>query len=606
MDQTDAAALRVAYQRDTAVLLRQQLLVFGGIFVVFMGLGTLVEVFGYPARNPWSWIAYLSECAVIGAGIALAYRPGQRASPGWIGAAASVSAMTIIAAYHGFVMAPALRVVMTLSTVLGAVSVILPWGPWPQSAAGAAAVLLVSVGVACDRLPLNGETILMPTTAIFATASITAVGAWLLDRYRFEAFRRTTMQAEEAEVAAGLLTITQMLNLHLHDPDMFERVAGQTVATVGADFSSVYLLDPDRRRYVLAAVATTARPATPDVSQVEFAHDALPLFEHFRPGAVVVIADAEAQSLVPIEVMRRFHMTSGLWAPIGRGTTLTGVLVAGHNSRTGLFSDKQQRLMVGIAHAIAMALDNRRLVTELGAANQLKSEFVATMSHELRTPLNVIAGYAEMIDDRVFEPGTTDWADAIGRIRRSTEELNELVGATLDLNRLESGREPVDRQPVDLGPMLARIENQVEPLAQAGVALRWHLTLLDPHVVTDATKLKTIIKNLVTNALKFTSRGSVEVTIGADGDALMVSVRDTGIGIAPEHLQTIFEMFRQIDGSSTRRFGGVGLGLHIVKRLVGTLGGSVQVESALGTGSTFHVRIPKAVGVPGTAARAIG
>jgi signal transduction histidine kinase len=217
------------------------------------------------------------------------------------------------------------------------------------------------------------------------------------------------------------------------------------------------------------------------------------------------------------------------------------------------------------------------------------------MSHELRTPLNVISGYTEMLSDEEMQPGSPTWSDLVGRIQRSALELNDLVTATLDMNRLEVGHEPVNRERVVVEALCLRLEGEVQPLVHPGVALRWKVDLGHALIVSDEVKVRTIVKNLVVNALKFTSAGFVEVRADTDEDVLVLSVRDTGIGIAPEHQTVIFDMFRQVDGTSTRRFGGVGLGLHIVQRLVRLLGGTVGVTSAPGEGSTFTVRLPGSV-----------
>jgi signal transduction histidine kinase len=157
------------------------------------------------------------------------------------------------------------------------------------------------------------------------------------------------------------------------------------------------------------------------------------------------------------------------------------------------------------------------------------------------------------------------------------------------------GHEPVNRERVVVEALCLRLEGDVQPLIQPGVALQWRVDLGTASIVTDEVKLRTILKNLVVNALKFTSQGFVEVRAETDEDVLVLSVRDTGIGIAPEHQSMIFDMFRQVDGTSTRRFSGVGLGLHIVQRLARLLGGTVTVASVPGEGSTFTVRLPGSV-----------
>ncbi len=252
-----------------------------------------------------------------------------------------------------------------------------------------------------------------------------------------------------------------------------------------------------------------------------------------------------------------------------------------------------------LARWVGSVIERRQTAIELEEtrdaaleAVRLKSEFVATMSHELRTPLNVIIGYADMLADPAMGPLEPAQRDLVERVMATSRALHELITATLDLGRLEAGREEVVLEPVDLPLACCDLDAELAALVHPGVRLRWRHAPGLPPILGDRVKLKTILKNVVGNALKFTDAGTVEVETGLHDGRLTVHVRDTGIGMTAAELGVVFEMFRQADASSTRRHGGVGLGLHVAKRLTALLGGTLDAESRPGVGSTFTLTVP--------------
>ena len=244
--------------------------------------------------------------------------------------------------------------------------------------------------------------------------------------------------------------------------------------------------------------------------------------------------------------------------------------------------------------ALEAAADAERARLEAEAASRAKSDFVATMSHELRTPLNAIIGYTNLLADGIPEPVTEAQRMQLARVNASARHLLELIDEVLTLSRLEAGRETVSMREVAVADVLDQAAVMIEPMAR-GRKLRFEVIRPSPSLTieTDAGKLRQILLNLLTNAVKFTDEGSVILSAGEDGDGSVVfQVKDSGIGIAPEHQTRIFESFWQVQQSTTRRVGGAGLGLNVAQQLTRVLGGDVTVESALGEGSTFTVRLP--------------
>jgi signal transduction histidine kinase/HAMP domain-containing protein len=247
---------------------------------------------------------------------------------------------------------------------------------------------------------------------------------------------------------------------------------------------------------------------------------------------------------------------------------------------------------------LASALKERNAALEkqrdqLREMNRLKSEFLANVSHELRTPLNAVLGYTEIIGEGVYGPVTPEQTEALDGILESGHNLLTLINQILDLSKVESGKVDLYVTDVAVHEVIHAVVSEAQALTkdrpyQVRVRIPTRLVLK-----TDAARLKQVLTNLVSNAIKFTEKGAVQVEMApmADGGCT-IAVRDTGIGIRREHQQLIFEEFRQVDGSSTRKYGGTGLGLAIVRRFVQLLGGTVTVQSEPGVGSTFTVRLP--------------
>jgi signal transduction histidine kinase len=236
----------------------------------------------------------------------------------------------------------------------------------------------------------------------------------------------------------------------------------------------------------------------------------------------------------------------------------------------------------------------RRLYHESLAVSRLKSELVANMSHELRTPLNIIIGYSEMLLDRAGPPSEPEREKMTGRIRESARTLLQLVDSVLDLGKLESGRMPVTKESLSLDRLVAALRARERLTPAPGVGLVWRVPPGLPVIETDAAKLTVVLDNLINNAIKFTSSGSITVTVRdvPSRQRVEISVADTGPGIDERNLATIFEPFHQLESTGARAYGGVGLGLAIVQRYVLLLGGEVAVRSTLGTGTTFVVTLP--------------
>jgi PAS domain S-box-containing protein len=234
--------------------------------------------------------------------------------------------------------------------------------------------------------------------------------------------------------------------------------------------------------------------------------------------------------------------------------------------------------------------------TEAERLSRLKDEFLATLSHELRTPLNAILGWSTLL--RRLEPGSPDQIRGLETIERNARVQVQIIGDLLDMSRIISGKVQLDVQPIDLQEVITAAIEAVRPSAEARkLRLRATLDAKVGRIRGDSSRLQQVFWNLLTNAVKFTPTGGrIDVVLERVNSHVEIAVEDSGIGIKPEFLAFVFDRFRQADASTTRRHGGLGLGLSIVKHLVELHGGSVRVKSpGEGQGSTFIVALPISV-----------
>ncbi len=404
---------------------------------------------------------------------------------------------------------------------------------------------------------------------------------------------RTAQLQEEAAVSAALARVGQELISSLDTPVLLERLCQLAAEVLEADTSHTLLwrIDEDVYEPVAAFGVSAEERQIGELLRIPRREMKWLLARLEREDVVQLGAATPQARLLPGKEGSQTALQ--LCLALRRGNDIIGVQATSWRTRLAPATSKQRRIAQGIAQLASMALANARLVEELERANRLKSDFVASMSHELRTPLNLIIGYNDMLLDGACGRLPEESVEILTRMSRSSRELLDLIEATLDLSRLETRRIPVDLKEVRLGALLDELAAETRAWQEKpGVKFHWAVEDDSLRLYTDPVKLKMILKNLIANAIKFTTQGRITVTAQPRGEAVDIAVQDTGIGIAPDAQALIFEPFRQASRTIASDYGGVGLGLYIVRRLLDLLGGTVSVESEPQHGSTFRVRLP--------------
>jgi len=329
-----------------------------------------------------------------------------------------------------------------------------------------------------------------------------------------------------------------------------------------------------------------------------------PAARAIRSGQVALVEDVSPAAVRRFvedprraEIATRLGSRSSLSVPItARGRVLGAMTLVQTDRPT--FADAAVALAAELGRRAGLSIDNAHLYMHALAASRAKSDFLAVMSHELRTPLNSILGYVDLIHAGIGGPVSEQQRSHLDKIRISSRHLLQIIDEILTYSRMDAGRETVRVERTPLASIVADVVAVSEPLARES-GLRFIVDdVPDDDLWTDPQKVRQILLNLLTNAVKFTEEGSVRLSVDVGEATCAFVVADTGRGIAPEDVERIFEPFWQVEQPHTRSRGGTGLGLAVSRRLCQLLGGDLAVASAPGHGATFEATVARRLDAP--------
>ncbi len=336
--------------------------------------------------------------------------------------------------------------------------------------------------------------------------------------------------------------------------------------------------------------------------------------ERFAPEDVPELTEAVVSRL---DYRWKFSIATGLWSPfeayraeldleealmlpVTIRDEVLGVLVLGQQRDHPAIDENETAFIRNAAVNIGVALENAQLYQDaqetaekLKEVDRLKSEFLANMSHELRTPLNSIIGFSRVILKGIDGPITDLQKTDLEAIYQSGRHLLELINEILDHSKIEAGKMEYAFEPVDLMEIIRGImSTSIALVKDKPIELQQHVPETLPTIIADSRRVRQVLLNLMGNASKFTEQGFIALHASADDEWVTISVQDSGVGIPKDRYASVFAAFEQVDSSSSRRYGGTGLGLPVSKKFVEAHGGTIWFESELGVGSTFFVKLP--------------
>lgn len=396
-----------------------------------------------------------------------------------------------------------------------------------------------------------------------------------------------------------LSELGKAVNTTLDLQDVFHLIISSALELLGGTEGSIMLLDDNGENFVVMSYEGPRYEAVMGGTTPVGSPIAGIVAQTRKP---MLLQGDRLEEVVGPNVHKRPEVFSAVCVPLIRNEELLGVLNLSETEGRREFTEQDLSALGFFAEHAAIAIGNARLfeqeratIAQLEELDRLKSDFVATISHELKTPLTAIIGAAKTVSRKGPDMEPAQHADFMDMIDRQGNRLLRLIEDVLVASRIESGTRVMRREHLDLRELAEGVVEQVvhsRPERKRDIVLRADPD--SPRTWGDMTALIQIMTNLVDNALKYSDSGSkVIVFVQETATEAVIEVADHGRGIEPEQIEMIFERFRQLDASATRKAGGVGLGLFIVKNLVDAHGGTIAVDSEPGAGTTFTVRLPK-------------
>ena len=412
---------------------------------------------------------------------------------------------------------------------------------------------------------------------------------------------RTQDLSQSLEETGALSEVIRAVSSSLDLREVLDTVARRAIALSGADGCGIFELSPGRQAFDVVVSQGLSRRFVSAVQDVSVGVDHGTISRATATGQPVQIPDIEEAHGYPFRTLfLQEGLRSVLTVPMGGGDVVRGIVVV--RRRPGEFDERVVNLMTALANQSKVAIANAHLFREieekshlLEVANRHKSEFLANMSHELRTPLNAIIGFSEVLLQRMFGELNPKQDEYLQDVLSSGRHLLSLINDILDLSKVEAGRMDLELARFHLPQAIQDTLTLVRERAlRHGIDVSFEVDGRLGEFVADERKIKQVMLNLLSNAVKFTPEGGrIEVRAVPTDGAVEISVADTGIGIAPENQELIFEEFRQVGGDYAHKREGTGLGLTLARKLVELHGGRIWVKSQPGLGSTFTFSIPE-------------
>jgi GAF domain-containing protein len=411
---------------------------------------------------------------------------------------------------------------------------------------------------------------------------------------------RTTELGSSVAELKMLNDVAQAVSSTLDLRSVLSTILTSSLGMTWANAGAVFRYSRDERAFRLVEAVGWDEALLRSVRDLRLAESETAMGEAVARRTPVQLANTEQRASNPLRdltLAAGYH--SALIVPLLGAERIFGAIML-LRQEAGEFPAETVRLMQTLASQSVLAIQNARLFREiadkseqLALASQHKSQFLANMSHELRTPLNAILGYAELLVDGIYGALPDRPKGVLERIQNNGKHLLALINDVLDLAKIEAGQLTLTLEDYALPEVVRSVVTATEPLATSK-GLSFTATLQDnmPMGHGDARRLSQVLLNLVGNAIKFTDAGEVAISASSVNDQFVLSVSDTGAGIADADQDRIFGEFQQVDNTNTRNKGGTGLGLAISKRMVEMQGGTISVASVLGQGSTFRVVLP--------------